>query len=730
MFPLFTKPEIMKNILLTVTFFLLFSLYANAQYHVRGWYADGQVFVFWKFEQPAPQFFEIYAKDTPFTSTSEATLVGKLHLFEYTCAVLKEQIDTSATPRIPGIAGNGFYQLLPNEGVFVFTPHKEEWLYFAVVPENETVVSPQNLTPQVWVQYKPATDPVECHFQAAFPSPFAAGYNCRAYLMWSDGRQNQWDNRPDFPVTANAAKNGMPSLFMVSAPVGLDTTERLPMSVWLHGGGGTARQSLAGSRPEVNIRPVDGLLLSHNDDVIGWRGQSPPFFENPSWHFGYRKNYDPFQSDNLPDSPDTLVNYTQRRYLWIDSWMVRRLKVDPNRIHIHGHSMGSAGALALAKCYPEHYASVTIFNTGCGGPEPGAMLALFGDASENFPTNLKNRTSETVHQLSLWNFLDNCSPSRDLPLIRHWHGKNDDNGTMRWDPYVVENYRKADSLGMGVQNFWSERAHGIDTAPDYNDHWITGIFPAEQTVVDNVSFVEIRFRSDLSFPAFFNHRHDPQNNDPGTGMIGINNGDGDNWGAWGGWHRWDGYTLVDEENQWAVTTWLNGNAAFANDVCPHDSLTADMAIRRPQLFNRPGAPVNWSVTDETTQEILQTGFTLSDDEGLVVLNDVVLYREDIRRVRIRAEFTTGVKTAFSGADLKIWPNPAVNRTELWISSPVSEPLLLKITRPDGVVLSENIRLLPGATRHLLDVSGWPDGLYFIHVAGRSGFQTMPLVVGQ
>lgn len=263
--------------------FFFFPAMLHAQTNVRAWYADGQVWVIWEFDLPLPDWYEIYAKPVAFASTNNAVRVGKLHKFEYGCAALKEQVDTSATPRIPAQSGPGKYQLASNEALFVFTPHQAGSLFFAVVADGETAVNAgQNITASaVPFQYDPAGDPVECHLQATFPSPFANGFTCFAFLMWADGRQNQWENRPDFPVTANEAKNGMPSLFFVSAPVGLDTTQPFPLSVWLHGGGGTARQSLAGSRAEINIKPVEGILLSHNDDVFGWRGQSPPSFENP-----------------------------------------------------------------------------------------------------------------------------------------------------------------------------------------------------------------------------------------------------------------------------------------------------------------------------------------------------------------------------------------------------------------------------------------------------------------
>lgn len=700
---------------------LLFFLFcipalANTQTNVRAWYADGQVWVVWEAGFPLPDWYGIYAHPTAFTSTNDAVQVGRLHQLEYSCAALKEQVDTFATPRIPAAGGVGKYQLKWNEALFVFTPHQAGSLFFAVVADNQTTVaSGQNITSAaISFQYDPIGDPVECHLQTSFPSPFANGFACFAFLMWADGRQNQWENRPDFPVMANAAKNGMPSLFFLSVPVGLDTTQPFPLSVWLHGGGGTARQSLAGSRPEVNIKPVEGILLAHDDNLFGWRDQVPPIPDMPSWHFGWRKNYEPFNPGNLPLGVDTIVNYTQRRYLWIDGWLIRHFNIDSKRIHIHGHSMGSAGSTALAKCYPEHYASVTIFNNGLGGPEPGSNVTVFGEPALNFPTNLKNRAGETVHLLSLFNLLDNCAATRDWPLIRHWHSKNDDNGTMRWDAYVVENYRKADSLGIGVQNMWSERAHGMDTGPDFNDHWIMGAQATQQTVLDNVNFAEARFRSDMSFPAFFNHRLDPKNNDPGDGTLGTGpTGTGDDWGAWGGYHRWD--NTVDLPNWWQVDAWLEANAVFANDNCPHNALKADLAIRRPVNFiPATGKNLSWNVKDIDSGNTLQSGTAVVQADNLVVLPQIEVFREDIRRVRITVFAPASpTKEPADNASLIISPNP----TNGWLNIP-ADTGKIRVFSPGGKLLLENNGYHSGR----LDVSGLPPGLYLLQTdVGRAKF---------
>lgn len=720
----------MKN---TLTLCLLLTCFTlSAQTNVRAWYADGQVWVVWKAEFPLPDWYSVYAKPSAFSNTTEALRIGKLYKFEYSCAALKEQLALGATARIP-TPGGGVYQLDTLEALFVFTPHQAGALFFAVAADDDTeVVAGQSITNNaVPFQYNPIQDPVECHLQASFPSPFAAGFNCFAFMMWSDGRQNQWENRPDFPVTANFAKNGMPHLFFVSAPAGLDTTQPFPMSVWLHGGGGTARQSLPGSRAEIDIRPEKGILLAHDDKMMGYRGSIPPNLEEPTWHFGWRKNYDPFTPDNIPVNVDTIVNYTQRRYLWIDSWLIRQFNVDPHRIHLYGHSMGSAGATALAKCYPEHYASVNIFNNGFGGPDPGTNVTVFGEAAQNYPTNLQNIQGETVRLLNLFNLIDNCSESRDLPLFRHWHGKNDDNGTMRWDAYVVENYRKADSLGIGIQHMWSERGHGVDTGPDYNDHWVNGVTPTSQTVLDNVAYNEARYRSNQSFPAFFNHQWDMQNNDPGVGTLGINNGDGDNWGAWGGWHRWDTETILDLPQEWAVDVWLESDAVFGNDNCPYDSLTASMAIRRPQQFHlQPGTGNSCYayITDLNSGNIISSGgFFVPDD--LAVVHNVTAYRKDIRKIRVHVLGGTSTSEPNGTATLMAFPNPASSQLQLRYHTTRNESVLIRISRVDGGVSEVSIfEAQAGENQWVMTTQDYPNGWYFLSIHGTAGVLTQKVLI--
>lgn len=690
-----------------------------AQTNVRAWYADGQVWVVWEYETPLPETYAIWAKPTAFSSTTGATMVGRLFREEYLPAALKEQVDTSLTYRIPNGDG-GTYQLQSNEGLFVATPHQAGQLFFAVTAWGETQVNQGvNITANaVPFQYNPTGDPVECHLQKSFISPFDQDYRCFAFYMWADGRQNQWENRPDFPVMANAAKNGMPSFFMISAPLNLDTTGGIPLSVWLHGGGGTARQSLAGSRQDIHLNPTQGILLAHNDDLFGYYLTYFSGIEGASKHFGWRKNYDPF-TGAAPTGVDTIVDYTLRRYLWIDQWLIKNYHVDSTRININGHSMGSRGTTMMAKTFPGHYASATIFNNGGIDDDPPSISdVVYGPTALHFPTNLTDYEGNTVPFTNAADYYTRHSNQRDLPLMRFYHAKNDNDGTSTgnsWDAGVVANFRTADSLGFGAQLNWSERAHGPDTGPDYNDHWINGNSASQQTIVDDIAYEETHFRSDVSFPAFFNHRLDAQNNDPGTGLNGINNGDGDNWGTWGGYHRWG--NTQESATDWQTIAWLESNAVFDNDNSPHDALTSDLAIRKPRAFKPiTGTTIHWQVRDFFSDQVLQSGTTSVSADDLVIIPQVTVFRNDLRKVRIEvstlALATQEAESSFF--DISVSPNPSSGASTLFVRSEKEVAARLRLSGISGAVNVVEKQIHPGENRIALsDFGPVPAGFYFI-----------------
>jgi pimeloyl-ACP methyl ester carboxylesterase len=657
----------------------------KAQTNIQAWYKHGQVWIVWDETLRRPDVYEIYMHPTPFDSIHQATLVGKLAQWEWSAGAIRDQMNNSSFNwKVPHPHRSRRHQLDSLKGLFVYTPHTADTAYFAVVKRGNTLVTSGVNRTAAAVHYDcdPVNDPITCHQQA---SKTLDGYKTTVWAMWADGREDHWNGRPDFPVMANQHKNGQPGIFIVSEALNMDTTagNTIPAVLWLHGGDGNAIQSLPMRRPQVNLIPKEGILVAHNDDFVRYeRGKDSTWtvLEQPSnsWFFGWAKNKDPYDSLHAVVAiNDTIVNYTQRRLDWINDWLIENYHVDPERIHINGHSMGSAGTTALMKTYPNRYASVTIFNNGLNGHSNSDQgYSLFGDTAWNNPTNLYRRDGTNVRIKQVFNLNDRNSQERDFPLVRMFHGKNDDNGVMMWDAYVVSEYKKADSLKWGMQLYWSERGHGIDTGanPNHPDHWTHGVEDTTQTVRDNVAYEEAKYRN-TSFPAFYNHRLDPQAPDPGDGSIGIigNGGTGDDWGTWGGYHDWNSTTLLDEPDQWQVTAWLMDSAVYNNDNCPFNSLVSSLAIRKPQYFNPPsGTTVYWSEIDSATNIIIKEGETTVGLDDLIAVDSVVLYRYPVKTYisfTLVPASTYGTALPENREIFSIFPNPSSDQLHVLVDSP-------------------------------------------------------------
>ena len=701
--------------ILHLSFFLLLTVDTSAQTNVRAWYAQGQVWVVWQTAPPFPETYAIYKKNTAFNNVNQATIIGRLFQYEYLSGTYLEQtLNPGFTYKIPQPDGS-IYTLAPGEGLFVETVTGTGSAYYAVAEwGSASVTNGVNITSTaVPCTYDPVNDPVTCHLQLTQTLP--TGHKTNWYSMWAFGRQEHWAGRPDFPVMANAFKNGMPSMFIVSEALAMDTTsgKKIPLTHWFHGGGMVASQFLANDFRVFNCEPKLGISVSHNDDfavkTVTEEGDTV-FTAGRSLWFGWTKSHNPFNPGFDAGAGDTVINYTQRRIMWINDWLIKHYNVNPNRVALQGYSMGSAGASALGKAFPNRFSTVCAFNNGYRGGMDPTSQRIMGSAAENLPTSLRRAPNDVVRVNEVFDLTTPMSIYRDFPLFRTWAGKNDPNDRMHWGPDLIAQYRIADSLGLGTQISWDERFHVYDVL---GMHWIKDFSADQQTYRDDLNFQEL-FQSNQSFPAFFNHRLEPLNNDPGIGMPGINNGDGDNWGTWGGWHNWDVATLTDEPGVWEVTAWLTGNAAFPNDNCPEQALLTTVAIRKPQAFHpAPGKMLQWRVSDISNNLVIQAGLTTVQPNGLVVVPQIFVTKETFRKIRIKI-FDPSVATQETEEllpDNAFFPNPTSG-----ILFFKNEFETLRIFDLNGKILLEKHE--KGAMQ--LDVSHLQNGFYFVEISGGNG----------
>ncbi|MGH7598236.1 MAG: T9SS type A sorting domain-containing protein [bacterium] len=736
-----------RSTLLFSLWLVLMSSAAFAQTNVRGWYADGQVWILWQTQQPFPQTYGIYKSNQPFTNTNQATAIGRPFVYEYLPGAFVDQTgNQNFRYRIPNPNGS-IYTLQENEALFVETPLAAESAYYAIVEWGKTDVTPgvNRTQSPVSVSYDPVNDPVTCHLQIT--QTLGTGHKAYWYCLWELGRQEHWAGRPDFPVMANVFKNGMPAMFIVSEAIGMDTTggKKIPATNWFHGGGNTAIQFTADKGLHFNIAPQQGISVSHNDEFPHLTIDNNDTLLTParSLWFGWTKRHNPFDPSFNAAPGDTVINFTQRRILWINNWLIKHYNVDPDRIALQGYSMGSGGASALGKAFPNYFSTVCAFNNSFRAAIEPTSENILGTIAENLPTNLRRANGEVVRINEVFDMTTSTSSARDFPLFRTWAGKNDNNIRMYWGPDLVAQYRKADSLGFGVQISWDERFHTYETL---GLHWINDIPATQQTFRDNLAYQE-NFRRNQSFPAFFNHRRDPQNNNPGTGKPGINNGDGDNWGTWGGWHNWDLQNIVDQPGRWEVTAWLTNNALFANDNSPHTSLIADLAIRKPQQFKPPtGRQLQWSVTRISNGQVLQSGTTTAGANDLVSITGITVFK-DPDRVRIRvSDPTVAVESRdseilptqfslsqnypnpfWSGATSRFAGNPA---TAISFQLPVNSHVTLKVFDVNGREVATLVDGNLAAGNHAVTFAlrGTTTGLYFYKITAGKFSQTRKAIL--
>ncbi len=615
-----------------------------AQTNVRAWSASGQVFVVWRVDATAPLTYDVYRSSAPMTSTAQATLAGRVFEPEWRGERLR-LVDQAATWRVPA-AGGGIYQLAANEGLFVYTPRAGATEYFAVVRNGSTAVSTTNRTAAaVQVGYDPVAAPVTCHLQ--YSGVTTRGYPFKTWAMWVDGRDDPADARPDFPVMANAAKHGAPHVFSVYEPTAGLPAGPYPVTICLHGGGpsGThwswAPESVHYANDDAT--PLGGITVGMDDRLfVATNGVVNS--DRPTNWFGWWPGMDPV-SNNLPPNSAVVVPYTLRRLVWTIGWLQSRspYAIDAKRTSVMGNSMGGAGTLLLSRFRPELFSAATAFVPQHYTPETGQRL--FGTTAQNLQTTETGPGGVTLRVNDFFDHAVRLSPQqRDCCLTRIFRGRLDP--TVEWGPLTIGLFNDMTAGRWGTHLYWDNRDH---TASDWttDDPTIAGIDIGEWVSPVRTSRsgapYQARFRTDQSYPGFFG-----DDQQPGTAgrQPTLGNGaptDGTPWGTWGGYFDWDTETIFDTPQGWSCTMFLVGRSSATVDNFPGTSATTSLTVRKPRkLLPAAGATVAWTLRDDRTDAVLQSGSTAAEANGLLAITGLTIPK-DPQRVRLELRMGTAVR---------------------------------------------------------------------------------------
>ncbi len=580
---------------------------AQAQANLRGWYASGQTWLVWEDTEPTPDTYRIYASLSEIEDLNKSDMIGRVFPEDWQASRLK-LADPELNWTIPDGVG-GTYRLADNEAVFGHTPHGTGPRYFAVVKDGSSEIGPENSTGPI-VQ---SIEPIQCHLQKTGE---LRGHPFRIFAHWIDGRPSGASSRPDYPVMGNEHFNGTAFAFRVWEPRAGKGSGLMPATLGLHGGGGAFRNIIPAfsSGEPTPFHLADGLLISPDDPALIRKAEGVRA-ERTLW-LGYWEGYDRFElPDGQPVPDDALItDYTIRRVDWMLQWLVEAEGIDPTRISVMGASMGGRGTFYNTRAHPERYATGTAYIPGIA---PFDESTLHGNRSQNLGTTLPGSpTMEDVFNPSM----PISESQRDMPFTRIVPGRADMTGGAGWSAERVQQLHQVNDAGFGQHVYWDERAHQL-TAPAAHWDGSPRITAQEMT----------RYRSNQSFPAFFNDDQDPtmegRQPDPGDGDPAI----GDPWGTWSGYYDWDLDTIDDTPQSWAATIFLVSASSFDNDVPAFDSSTADIAIRRPQQFHpAPGSVFEWTLNPSANSKGAQNGMGMVDPDGVVVIPGLTIRKTPSR----------------------------------------------------------------------------------------------------
>jgi dienelactone hydrolase len=616
----------------------------NDPTNVRAWSANGQTFIVWRVGATDPLTYDVYRAANSFTDTTQATLAGRLFKPEWQGDRLK-LAGSTLTWRVPNGSG-GTYQLASDEGLFVFTQHAAASEYFAVVRNGSSAVTAANMTSTaVNETYDPVNDRVRCHLQ--FAGTTSRGYPYSIYAMWADGRDDSTDARPDFPILANAAKNGAPHVFAVYEPLGgLPLTGTYPAVLCFHGGGASGQWNVwapeSGVTANCGNLLTSGIAVSHDDRVFMVNSGGTVDSSIASFWLGWSPTMTPLSVLNLNTSAAPVVPYTPRRVMWIQDWLEQHstYRIDTTRVALMGSSMGGAACSMLARRFPERIASASCFVPPVFAAENTANARrLLGTQAQNLATVETSPAGGPLRINDYWNHATRLSlTQRDVPLMRFYRGRSEfvsSTTVPEWSAStVIAAFDGLNATGWGAHLFWDQRDHSpanwstedSGTALPDIGQWISPV------LTDRPSRTALtRYRRDQSFPAFFN---DDQNAALAGRQPSLGNGDpldGDLWGTWGGYYAWDQSTISDTASYYACTIFLTGLSSVSVDNYPGTTATASIAIRRPQLFNpAPATTLAWRVRRMSDGVVLQSGTTAAASNGLVSINNLTIFKDPVR----------------------------------------------------------------------------------------------------
>lgn len=546
---------------------------APAVTDLKAEYRDGQVFLTWNEAPGLEGRLAVRRSEQPITAANvaAATVVADylnpgsandwwLNPETYGNPLAADK-ETGKKPPIPHegfVIRPGAGKLNPDSGLHVHTVSEGEpqSAYYAVTTrdaagvENLEVVAGQNALTQPVSQAVAAWQPL---WQETGAPDLAAGKGLPLHVM----------------LHAKTGRGGMQ--YLAFGDKSLGWREGLPFKFGVR------------VTPEfVEVSPTDRTWIGRMfpEGLDGCQKLTPAIH---SFWYGYNDHiYDPAQM-----AQGTVVNFTERRLLWIIAWVQQTYGTDPNRTYGFGSSMGGCGSIAVSLRHPEIFAAIRAhvpvvnYDKGPGGDSEMRVVKETGGMER-----LTNQGQTVRDRLNGTKFV--TEHPGDLPYLVITNGRQD--ASIPWWK-TPDFYRAMRDARQGMLAAWDEGTHGTCGKE----------MPADVKALDNLKSFHKLFALNVSYPALSNSALD---NNPGNGDAK----DGDLVGFMGRGFTWD--VPTDEAGKYEVRLqWT-----LEVEKLP---VTVDVTPRRVQAFKlKAGEQVTAVNVDGEGKEIARETLT-ADAQGLV-----------------------------------------------------------------------------------------------------------------
>ncbi len=407
------------------------------------------------------------------------------------------------------------------------------------------------------------------------------GARVRLYVTWNAEPFTNLPNMPyNWSVTIDESKLASPA----------------PLGLYLHEWAGTHVRTTWGW-PGGRT----GILVAPND------------FPPQTWWYGWHES----KWTSRPWGQGKVHNYTERRVLAFLDWVAAQWPVDRTRVFAQGGSMGGSGIYTFALRNGDRFAMVSgnvgIANWTIRGHFTTALELCTGYLNWNIPASDAPTTSERVN-MAKWL---REHPAVETPFLAAGNGKDD--GAIGWQQ-AVSFFQALQDTKRPHAVFWGMRGHGTPPPSLRIDEQRSQSFRLDQTLP---AFTKCSLDDDLGTGTKLAEPKEFKNRE---GKVQKDAFDGDSEGYFNAHLRWETAEdkVVDQSGVWEMTFLLD-------KWCPADQCSVNVTPRRCQQFRaKPGQAFAWTATPVVGEGQAQSGTAKADDNGLVTLEKVIVYKTGSR----------------------------------------------------------------------------------------------------